>query len=229
MLHSSLKRDPDVRDVRPREARVERPRRVVEQPSSGADLRDVLLIRRRIERDHQVEGRRPRGVAVTAHPDLVPGRQPLNVGRKDVLARHRHAHSEDRLHEEPVGRGGARAVRGRNLEREVVGSIHGQISYQLPATSFPLCINCEQRAETRTASTVTRSPKFHHQPSRVYPSRQLEAGSWKLEAFFTPPPAVSPVRPARHTGSAARTCACPTRTSGTVRRTTRSAGRHSRP
>ena len=103
---------------------IERPRRVVQQPAAGPELRDVLLIRRGIHRDHQIELRRARGVAVPVDADLVPGRQPLNVRRKDVLPGDRDAHPEDRLHDQAVGRGRPGAVGRRDLERELVGTVH---------------------------------------------------------------------------------------------------------
>ena len=116
-------RHAEVGDVRPLQLVVERPRRVVEQPAAGADFGDVLLVGRGVERHHQVEVRRARGVAVLADPDLVPGRQALDVRREDVLAGDRHAHAEDGLHDQAVGRRRPGAVGRGDLEREVVDAV----------------------------------------------------------------------------------------------------------
>ena len=128
-------RNPEVGHVRPRQPLVERPRRVVEQPAAGPDLLDVLLVGRGVERDHQVEVRRPRRVAVLVDPDLVPGRQALDVRREHVLPGHRDAHAEDGLHDQAVGRRRPGAVGGGDLESEFVGSRHkvwlAQLSSQL--------------------------------------------------------------------------------------------------
>ncbi len=53
--------------------------RDVREVAAGPHLGDVLRIGRRVEREHQVEMRRPRGVAVLVDADLVPGRQALDV------------------------------------------------------------------------------------------------------------------------------------------------------
>ena len=115
----------EIRHVRTREARIERPRRVVHEPSARTDFRDILVVCRRVHRHQQIEVRRPRGVAVPAHPDLVPGRESLDVRRKHVLSSNRHAHAEDGLHDQAVGRRRPGAVRRRNLEGKVVYAIHG--------------------------------------------------------------------------------------------------------
>jgi hypothetical protein len=117
-------RDAQIGHVRPLEPIVQRPGGVVQQPAVGAHLRDVLLIGRRIERDHQIEMRRARGIAVPVDADLVPRRQPLDVRGKHVLAGDGHAHPEDGLHDQAVRRCRAGAVGGRDLEREVVDAVH---------------------------------------------------------------------------------------------------------
>jgi xanthine dehydrogenase YagS FAD-binding subunit len=62
----------------------------------------------------------PALVARLADPDLVPGRQALDVGRKDVARADRHAHAQDRLGEQLVGRGRAGAVDVGELDHEIV-------------------------------------------------------------------------------------------------------------
>ncbi len=131
-------RDAQIGDIGPEQPLIERPGRVVQQPAPGTDFGDVPAVGGGIERHHQVEMRRPRGIAALADPDLIPGRQPLNVGRKHVLAGDRNAHPEDRLHDEPVGGGRSGPVGGGDLEREVVGLVHKvetASSSQLPASS----------------------------------------------------------------------------------------------
>ena len=63
-------------------------------------------------------------VAVLVDPDLVPGRQPLDVRREEVLSRDRNAHPEDRLHEETVRARRAGPVDVGELDGEVVDAAH---------------------------------------------------------------------------------------------------------
>ena len=117
-------RDAEDGDLGAHEGGVERPGRVVQQVAAGAHRRHVLGIRRRIERDDEVDLGRTRRVAVLADPNVVERRQSLDVRREDVLPRDRNAHAEDRLHEQAVGAGRARAVDGGHLECEVVDAAH---------------------------------------------------------------------------------------------------------
>ncbi len=115
-------RHAEIRHIGTLELLVERPRRVEHQVAARSDLADILCVGRGIERHHQVEGRRPRGVAVLVDADLVPRRQALDVRREHVLARHRHAHAEDGLHDQAVRAGRTRAVGGRNFEGEIINA-----------------------------------------------------------------------------------------------------------
>ena len=121
-------RDAEICDVGPRKTRIKRPRRVVDEPSAGSDFRDVLVVGSRVHRDEQIEVWRARGIAVPVDPNLVPGRQPLNVRREDIFPGDGHAHAEDRLHDEAVGRRRPGAICRRDLERELVYSIHGYLN-----------------------------------------------------------------------------------------------------
>ncbi len=111
------------RDVVPLEQRVARPGRVVEQEAAGRDLLDVLGVGLDVHREHQVDATGAREVAVGGDADLVPGRQALDVRREVVLADHRHAAAEDRLHDERVGARRARAVDVGELDDEVVQAL----------------------------------------------------------------------------------------------------------
>ena len=63
--------------------------------------------------------RRPRQPSLDdAH--LVPRRQALDVGREDVARGDRHAHAQDRVREQAVGRRRARAVDVGELDDEIV-------------------------------------------------------------------------------------------------------------
>ena len=75
----------DVRRASARRRAARSSRRAASRPD--AHLGDVLRVGRGVQRDHQVEVRRARGVAVLADADLVPGGQALDVRREDVLAR----------------------------------------------------------------------------------------------------------------------------------------------
>ena len=112
------------RDPRPHQVGIERPGGVVEQIAAGPHRGHVARVGRGVERHHQIQLRWPRGPAIAAHPDLVPGGQSLDVAREDVLAGDGDSHPEDRLHQQPVGAGGAGAVDGADLERKVVDAAH---------------------------------------------------------------------------------------------------------
>ena len=97
-----------------------RPGRVVDQVAAGGDVAEILAVGLGVHGDHHVHAARAADVGVLAHADLVPGRQPLDVGREVVLARHGDAHAEERLHQQRVGAGGPGAVDVGDLDGEVV-------------------------------------------------------------------------------------------------------------
>jgi hypothetical protein len=113
--------DADEGDVGAGEGSVERPARIVQQRATRADLLDVARVGLDVHGDDQVVVERARRVAGLADPHLVPGRQPLDVGGKQVLSRDGDPHPEDRLHEETVRARRPRPVDVSQLEREVVG------------------------------------------------------------------------------------------------------------
>ena len=108
-------------DVVPELRGRQRPRRIVEQIAAGLDRGDVLVPGLRVHGDHEIDAAAPAEMAVAGHPHLVPGRQPLDVGREDVARRDGHAHADDRAGEQPVGARGARAVHVGELHHEIVG------------------------------------------------------------------------------------------------------------
>ena len=108
------------RDVVAELRRRQRLGRVVEQIAAGLDLGDVLVPRLRIHRDHEVDAAAAAAPAVLDDAHLVPRRQALDVGRKDVARGHRHAHAQDRLGEQAVRRRRARAVDVGELDDEIV-------------------------------------------------------------------------------------------------------------
>ena len=125
ILHAHLPEgDAEDRDSFAHQVRLERPRRIVEEVSALPYRCDVLRVRARIERDDQIHLLGPRRVPVLAHTNVVERRQSLNVRREDVLPCDRNAHAKDRLHEQAVGTGRARAVHGGHPEREVVDAAH---------------------------------------------------------------------------------------------------------
>ena len=83
---------------------------VVEQIAAGLDLLDVLGPGLRVHGDHHVDAAAPAEIALLGDPDLVPGRQALDVRREDVARADRHAHAQDRAGEQFVG---AEPIRSR--------------------------------------------------------------------------------------------------------------------
>ena len=100
-----------------------RPGGVVDEVAAGSQLRQVARIGLGVERDHDVGVAGTGAVPVAGDPDLVPGRQPLDVRREIILPHHRYAAPEDGLHQEPVGTGRAGAVDGGDLDDEVVYAV----------------------------------------------------------------------------------------------------------
>ena len=86
LVAHARERHADDLDVGARQEAIARPSRVVEQHAAGRDLLQVARVRLRVHRDHDVDGARAREIAVLADPDLVPGRQALDVRREEILA-----------------------------------------------------------------------------------------------------------------------------------------------
>ena len=89
-------RDRVVEDIIPRAGG--RVSGVVDDRGAGLDSLQIGLPGRRVERDQDLGIALPGHVALRRDADLEPGRQPLDVGREDVLGRDRYAHVEDRTH-----------------------------------------------------------------------------------------------------------------------------------
>ena len=83
---------------------------VVNAVAARQDLGDVPDLAVRVHAHHQVHAAAAAEMAAFADPHLIPSGQPLDVGREDVLRRHRHAHAEHRLGEHAVGARRAAAV-----------------------------------------------------------------------------------------------------------------------
>src|SRR3712207_7775525 len=69
----------------------------------------------------------PGGIAVLAQADGIPGGQARNIGREEVLARHRDAHAEEGPDDRGVCGCTARSVEDRKSTR--LNSSHANISY----------------------------------------------------------------------------------------------------
>src|SRR5258705_10540949 len=106
------------------QVRLEWPRRVVEEVPALPYRCDGLRVRTRIERDDQIHLLGSRRVPVLADANVVERWQPLDVRWEDVFPRDRDAHPKDRLHEQAVCAGRARAVHCGHPEREVVDAAH---------------------------------------------------------------------------------------------------------
>ena len=100
--------------------RVQLQRLVVDDRGAGIQRQHVLLCRLRIHRDEEVDFLLAGDVAALAGPDRVPGRQAGDVRREHVLARHRHAHQQNRPQQDQVRGLAARSVDGGDLNAEIV-------------------------------------------------------------------------------------------------------------
>ena len=108
---------------------------VVDADPAGGQARDVVVDGRGVERDQQL-GRPAGDVALVADPDVVPGGQPLDVRREDVLAVNGDAELEEGAQQGEVGRLTAGAVGGGHCDREVVDDGAGSRHRAWPTQRF---------------------------------------------------------------------------------------------
>jgi len=93
---------------------------IVKEIAARLDPGDVLIPSLRIHRHHQIGAAARTEIAGLGNAHFVPGRQALDVGRKDVARRHRHAHAQHRARKQLVGAGGTGAVDVGEPDDEVV-------------------------------------------------------------------------------------------------------------
>src|SRR6266536_1130141 len=134
--------------------------RIVEQIAAGLDRGDVLVPGLRVHRHHQVGAAARAEVAGRRDANLVPGRQALNVGGKDVARRDRHAHAQDRMGEQLVGARGPRSVDVREANDEIVHALerHGSPASVISSKNF-----CMSQAPVGQRSA--HSPQCRHTSS----------------------------------------------------------------
>jgi hypothetical protein len=89
---------------------------------------EVLVPGGRVEGDQDVHLVGPSHVALRRDPKLVPRREPLDVGRKDVLGGHRNAHVEDRPGQNQVCGLASGTVDRGGLNGEVVDDLLGHFA-----------------------------------------------------------------------------------------------------
>ena len=93
---------------------------VIEQVAARLDHGDILVPGLRVHRDHEIDAAARAEVPSFGDPDLVPGRQALDVGREDVARRNRHAHAQHGTSEQLVGARRAGTVDVGEADDEVV-------------------------------------------------------------------------------------------------------------
>ena len=89
--------------------------------------------------DHDLGDFLARCIALFAGANGVPGRQSLDVGREEVLAVDRDAHTKERAHQHIVGCLAARAILGRHRKGEVVG-----YRRELVKLLVDFCLDCHE-------------------------------------------------------------------------------------
>ena len=114
------KRHAEVGDVLANQVAIQRPRRVVHRVAATRHLGDVARVGLPVHRHHEVVLAGAGDMPILVDPDLVPGGQPLNVRREQVLPGHGHAHAEDRAHQQVVRARRPGAVDVGELQREVI-------------------------------------------------------------------------------------------------------------
>ena len=112
---------------------------VIKQVATSVNLGNVGIPGLRVHCHHHVDAATAAEVAFFTHARFVPSGQALDVAGEDVARTHRHAHAQNRLCEEFVGRGRTRAVHVGELDDEVVGgfnSFHAGIPSAFFAADF---------------------------------------------------------------------------------------------
>ncbi len=101
-------------------------RRIVEQPSAGHDLGEILVVGLGVHGNHEVDAVAAGEIALLAHADLIPGRQALDVRWEDVFRTDGDTHAEYGLREHGVRACRSGAVHGRKFADEIVDPAHVQ-------------------------------------------------------------------------------------------------------
>jgi len=122
---------------------------LAQQQQQIQELRDQLRNKDQSAQQAQAAAAEPAGFG-DAH--LVPGRQPLDVGGKDVARADRHAHAQDRLGEELVGRGRARAVDVGELHHEGVDGLDPLRHFMLLSCAW--CGRRRRRSSCRAGTSA---------------------------------------------------------------------------
>ena len=81
------------------------PRAVIKQVAARLQLGHVCVPGLRIHRHHHVDATAPPLVALVANTRFIPGRQALDVAGKDIARADRHAHTQNSLGKQLIGRG----------------------------------------------------------------------------------------------------------------------------
>ncbi len=150
----------------------QRPGRIVEEIAAGRERGHVLGEGLRVHRHEQVGAAAGAEPAPLAHPDLVPGRQALDVGREDVARRDRHAHAQDRPREQEVGARGAGAVDVGEPDYEIV---RGFDWHDGPAWAISMANFCMSQAPVGQRSA--HRPQCRQRSSSLTITRRLFTGS----------------------------------------------------
>ena len=117
-------RHPERDDVVATRQRRERAGRIVEEVAAGVERGHVLGEGLGVHRHQNVGAAARSEPSILAHPDLVPGRQALDVGGEDIARRDWHAHAQDRPREQEIGAGRARAVDVGEANDEIVDRLY---------------------------------------------------------------------------------------------------------
>ena len=125
LLRQGRERNGIVREIFAQRVAFARKRLFVHDGTARLDARDVLLPRRRIERDEHVELGRPALIAQRRDAHVEPCRQAFDVRRKDVLGSDGYAEARDGVGQDEVRGLTSRAVDRRHANREVVNGTRG--------------------------------------------------------------------------------------------------------
>src|SRR5262249_5479650 len=93
---------------------------IVEQVAARLDSRHVLVPGLRVHCHHEIGAAARAEVAGFGNAHLVPGRQALDVGWKNIARSDRYPHAQQRTREQLIGGGRARAVDVGEADDEVV-------------------------------------------------------------------------------------------------------------
>ena len=146
--------------------------RIIEEVPAGLDRREILGEGLGVHGDENIGAAARAQAPGFAHPDLVPGRQSLDIRGKDVARSDRDAHPQDRTREQEIGACRSRAVDVGEANDEVVYGVdrHGCPAWAISKVNFII-------SQAPVGQRSAQSPQCRHRSSSLTMTRRVFTGS----------------------------------------------------